>query len=142
MQQAKQLFAQGKFPEALAAMEGVPDSTESLAVRARILAGLQKFEESFQAASAALAMDNTNLSAHSTVAGLFILGGRPQDAVPHLDYGLSLTPDDVKFLNNRAKAMIALGRPSEALVHIERLEQLGHASLAANLRQDLSQAPA
>lgn len=140
MREAQRLMGQGQFAEALAAMEGVPESAESLAFKARILASLQQFEESFQTASAALALDNTNLSAHSTVAGLFIIGGRPQDAVPHLDYGLSVTPDDVKFLNNRAKAMIALGQASEALAHIERLEQIGHASLASNLRQELTPA--
>lgn len=124
MEDAKQRFAQGDFQGALGALAAVPDSAEKLALKARVLAALQRFDEAFEAAGGSLHLDNSNLVAHNTIAGIYILKNEPAAALPHLDFGLGQSPDDIKMLNNRAKAHIMMGQPEKAGPDIQRLERL------------------
>jgi tetratricopeptide (TPR) repeat protein len=62
--------------------------------------------------------------AHHNLATLLVDGGRPDDALPHIERTLALRPDYPEALNNLGNCLTQLKRPGEALAPLERAIQL------------------
>jgi tetratricopeptide (TPR) repeat protein len=62
--------------------------------------------------------------AHHNLAIILVDGGRPDEALSHIERTLALRPDYAEGLNNLGNCLRQLGRPGEALAPLERAIQL------------------
>jgi tetratricopeptide (TPR) repeat protein len=69
----------------------------------------------------ALERDADNAAYHDLMAGVFYLGGRHADALPHARRAAELAPEVAKYLRGEGTILIALDRNEEAIAKLENV---------------------
>jgi len=62
--------------------------------------------------------------AHNNLATILTVGGRPAEAIPHLEAAIKLNPGMAAAYNNLGDSLTRVGRAREAIPHLEKALQL------------------
>jgi len=82
----------------------------------------------------AVELDSTNSAAHNALGNVYLLAGRPRDALEQYRQAVSLDPANLEAVFNAGMAMADHGDATEALVLLERFVAAAPARLAPQVQ--------
>lgn len=80
----------------------------------------------------ALALEENDFHVHAALGSQLLANNKPADAMPVLQVGFKLAPDDIGILNMLSSAMLALGSPQEAMRLLHRALEMSPDSVLTN----------